>query len=181
MAINEIQYTLNSNNRRDIRRELIELFLSEENGQGTGELSSRYWYTVENYADSSIVLKRPAILNKGFDFTVNIDNIYFKGNKKRRHTNPCHDDIVDILSHVKATYPSEYERVVLQVKNIFEMIEYNFHEIEHMEFIDGDDVKHPVGIALLAIKWLFIEQDITYWNWSGRNKLMNGLEEKGLV
>ena len=36
-------------------------------------------------------------------------------------------------------------------------------------------------IILLAIKWLFIEQDITYWNWSGRNMLYNHLIEMGLV
>jgi len=43
------------------------------------------------------------------------------------------------------------------------------------------EVERPIAIILLAIKWLFIEQDITYWNWSGRNMLMNSLKDKELV
>ena len=33
----------------------------------------------------------------------------------------------------------------------------------------------PVDMICRCIKWLFIEQDITYWNWSGRNMLYNGI------
>ena len=29
----------------------------------------------------------------------------------------------------------------------------------------------PVEIVLLALKWLFIKQDVVYWNDSGRKKL----------
>ena len=28
-------------------------------------------------------------------------------------------------------------------------------------------------LILKVIKWLFIEQDIRYWNWSGRKKFMD--------
>ena len=180
MPFEKIDYNLTSNNRTDIRKELTELFLDEEHGNGTGELSSKYWYIVEQYDDLTIVLKRPAVLNKGFDFTVNVEECYFKG-KGRRHKNPGHDDIVNIFSYIKRNYPTEYEKVANQIRNIFEIKDYCFDEIKHIKFLDGDGIERPIGIALLAIKWLFIEQDITYWNWSGRNMLMNGLEEKGLV
>lgn len=55
----------------------------------------------------------------------------------------------------------------LQINNIYNCIEYNFSEISHMNFIDGDGTERTIAIILLEIKWLFIEQDITYWNWSG--------------
>ena len=35
---------------------------------------------------------------------------------------------------------------------------------------------YPVDMICKCIKWLFIEQDITYWNWSGRNMLYNGIK-----
>ena len=50
-----------------------------------------------------------------------------------------------------------------------------------MYFADYLNNQHPVYIVLLAIKWLFIEQDITYWNWSGRNMLKESLEKDGLM
>ena len=33
-----------------------------------------------------------------------------------------------------------------------------------------------IETILKLIKWLFIEQDITYWNFSGRNMLYKGLK-----
>lgn len=34
-------------------------------------------------------------------------------------------------------------------------------------------VKFPVDHILKAVKWLFIEQDIRYWNYSGKNMTWN--------
>lgn len=115
MALHNIEYNLQSDNRTGIRIEVAKLFTLEESGIGKGENCSKYHYIVEHYGEYSIVLKRPTGLNKGFDFT------------------------------------------------------------------DGDGILRPIAIILLAIKWLFIEQDITYWNWSGRNMLYNQLIEMGLV
>jgi hypothetical protein len=33
----------------------------------------------------------------------------------------------------------------------------------------------PVDALLKVLKWMFIEQDLTYWNWSGRRMLMGGI------
>lgn len=180
MPLYEITYNLTSNNRKNIRKELTELFISEEPGTGKGELSSKYHYIVETHEDTSIILKRPAGLNKGYDFTVNVDNFYFKGARKR-HRNPSHNDIFSALEYAQTNYADDYEKVSLQIKNIYNCMEYDFSEINHINFIDGDSIERAIAIILLAIKWLFIEQDITYWNWSGRNMLMNGLIERGLV
>ena len=38
-----------------------------------------------------------------------------------------------------------------------------------------------VEIVLLALKWLFIEQDVVYWNDSGREKFYNRLKERDLI
>lgn len=53
--------------RRGIRKFVIDQFLDEEAGNGKGDLSTKYIYTVERLTNSNIVLKRPAFLNKGMD------------------------------------------------------------------------------------------------------------------
>lgn len=174
-----LDYRLKSNNRFDIRRELVELFLDEHPGEGRGDLSSKYEYIVEKYGDYSIFIKRPATLNYGFDFVVNVDGAIFRTN--RRHMNPSHNDIFSVLEHTKTLFPNDYELVAEQIYNIYNVHEYDFRELEHIYFIDGDGIETPIALILLAIKWLFIEQDITYWNWSGRRMLMDGLSERGLV
>ena len=78
MPTTYVQHTLQANNRADVRNELVSLFLQEQPGTGTGANASRYRYTVETFNNYSIVLNRPAGLNKGFDFTVNIDGLKFK-------------------------------------------------------------------------------------------------------
>lgn len=48
-------------------------------------------------------------------------------------------------------------------------------------FCDYKGTRHPIQIILLAIKWLFMEQDCAYWNYSGRKMLFDKLLEQGLV
>ena len=105
--------------------------------------------------------------------------MYFK--KNRSYSNPSHNDIFKVLNYVKNNYEHEYDIVAKQIINIFQINEYSFKVLENVVFPDGDGILRPIAIILLAIKWLFIEQDITYWNWSGRNMLYNHLIEMGLV
>lgn len=179
MALKIINYTLLSNNRKNIRREIAKLFLSEEPGTGKGEDCARYHYVVESYGDYDIILKRPTGLNKGFDFTVNVSNMYFK--KIKRYQNPSHGDIISALIYVKNNYPTEYLEISSKIMNIFNCKKFDLENLEQVFFPDGDGVMRPIAILLFAIKWLFIEQDITYWNWSGRNMLMEKLKEDNLV
>ena len=72
------ELTLLPVDRVAMRRELISVFLKEEPGNGNGNAASRYRYDAESYGEYSIFLKRPTRLNKGFDFTVNIEGMYFR-------------------------------------------------------------------------------------------------------
>lgn len=174
-----VQHTLKANNRADIRKELVTLFLREQPGTGTGVSASRYRYNVDTFDNYSIVLNRPAGLNKGFDFTVNVQGMGFK--KQRTYSNPSHRDIIDILQSVKSNNPTQYQNVSLEIRNIYNCVSPNFRNISGITFLDHTNTPRPLEIILLAIKWLFIEQDITYWNWSGRNMLFSSLQNLGLV
>ena len=179
MPTTYVQHTLQANNRADIRKELVTLLLQEQPGTGAGVNASRYRYTVDIFNNYSIVLNRPAGLNKGFDFTVNIQGMSFK--KQRTYSNPSHQDIIDVLQSVKSANPTQYQNVSLEIRNIYNCVSPNFQNISGITFLDHTNTPRPIEIILLAIKWLFIEQDITYWNWSGRNMLFSTLQKLGLV
>ncbi len=180
MPLTKQIHELLAGSRVEARREIVELFLNEQCGTGKDELSSKYEYKVEQYNDYSILLKRPAALNKGFDFIVHIDGMYFKSS--RRHTNPSHNDIIQTLQKVKDSIPEEqYNNIKISIRNIYNLEEFDILSIRNIYFTDCDNQQRPIAIIILAIKWLFIEQDVTYWNWSGRAMLMNGLIDNSLV
>ena len=149
-----INYSLPLGDRISMREYLIQAFLRETPGTGIGDNASRYQYNVEQFGDYSIFLKRPTQLNKGFDFTVNIGGLFFKRN--RRYSNPSHQDIIDALTPVLLT-PSG------------------------ATFCDYAGNEHPIEIVLLAVKWLFMEQDCAYWNYSGRAMFYGVLQENELI
>lgn len=175
--ITNINFTLKANTREGIRREVIETFLDEHPGTGTGDDSSKYNYIVESTKGYKIVLKRPATLNKGLDFTVNIDGMFFKKNK--RYSSPSHIDIINVLKQIREL--DDYENVRRAISLLFECKNFDFKTVQGINFKDYNHVDRPIEIILLTVKWLFIEQDVTYWNWSGRNMLMKKLKEEGLI
>lgn len=180
MPLTKQIHKLLAGTRIDARREIVELFLNEQCGTGKGDLSSKYEYTVERYKDYSIILKRPAALNKGFDFVVHISGMYFKS--KRKHTNPSHEDIINSLQQIKDSVSEEqYNNVKQAIHNVYNLQNPDISTVTDIYFTDYDNKQRPITIIILAIKWLFIEQDVTYWNWSGRAMLINKLQENNLV
>ena len=162
--------------RQEIRSKLITTFLAEEPGTGKGDNASKYRYFVEKLSDGSkIFLERPARLNKGMDFVVNIENFIFysdKPNKKGKFAKipaPAHHNILDDLKEKKLSNPSEYKKLRAEIDNIFNVRPYTHKNIKFKSGL-------PVEILLNLIKWLFIEQDVTYWNFSGRSMLMEGID-----
>ena len=177
--LQEIVFSLIANTREDARKKVVRKFLDENPGTGKGSDCSRYEYTVEYYECYKIVLKRPGTFKKGFDFTVNIRGMYFK--KHKRYENPSFDDIINVLECLKRDIPNKYHFIATEINNIFKLKGYNFSKIKNIEFNDYQNNPHPIGIILLAIKWLFISEDISYWNWSGRNMFMQSLQDKNLI
>lgn len=181
--LHTISYALTSNTRQGIRKELVELFLNEMAGSGTGDNTSKYIYIVENLGIYSIYLQRPAPLNKGFDFIVCVESMYFKINDGRRHRNPSHADVVNILTAYKIQFSDIYPTIQSLIWQIYncQNIDINHLSCNLPTFTNYDGEQIPIALILYCIKWLFIEQDITYWNYSGRNMLFSHLQNNGLV
>ncbi len=162
-------------NRAAIRKQVIMRFLDEEPGTGKGDFCSKYIYEVDTLNDGrKVLLKRPARLNKGMDFTVHVENGGF--GKKGTVDRPSHKDILHDLASKKSSNPVEYEKVQVLIRRIYDCENVEPQEYQSIKF----NVGHPIEAILKSVQWLFIEQDVTYWNWSGRNMLFSKLREEGL-
>lgn len=164
-----------SGTRGQIRRQVITKFLDEEPGTGKGENCSKYIYEVEKLNNGDcIFIKRPASLNKGVDFTVHVENIMFR--ERGFVDMPSHNDIIEDLELKKENDANEYEKVKTLINKIYNCEEVSENEFRCINF----NVGYPVEAILKSIKWLFIEQDVTYWNWSGRFMLFTKLKQHDL-
>lgn len=152
-----------SNNRIDLRKELVNIFLNETPGIGKGKLASRYKYVVKIVDKNEVYLQRPAQFNNGFDFTLNVSGINFNPNG-RATTRPAHKNIIEDLCLKKNTNGNLYNKLRTQIDSI-----YACQEPTKLNFDFGVGLHSE--ILLECLKWLFAEQDITYWNYSGRVKL----------
>lgn len=156
-----------SKNRKELRKQIINIFLDENPGTGKGDLTSRYSYIVKKKNNNEVFLKRPAQFNNGFDFTLNVSNINFNPSG-RSTTRPTHKNIIDDLKLKKKSNEKLYEELRIQIDKI-----YNCQNPDKTDFDFG--VGLDSEILLECIKWLFIEQDVTYWNYSGRGMLYIGI------
>lgn len=164
------------NDRKEIRKQVISKFLEEEPGTGTGENTSRYTYIVEELMNSDkVLLKRPASLNKGVDFEIHVEGIQFR-DRGRNINMPRHSDIINDLKQKKDENNMEYDKVIEIINKLYRCEEVSENEYRDITF----NVGYPIEAILKSIKWMFIEQDVTYWNWSGRAMLYLKLKEEGL-
>lgn len=160
--------------RNAIRMRLVHLFAKEDPGKGKKELASRYIYYVETLQDDlKIYLKRPANLHNGFDFLICIEKYNFATSGKRKRNYPKHEDIINDLKTKKSENPEMYRELYAILKQVHSCHEISDESYASIQFQKGLSVEMIVKI----IKWLFIEQDIRYWNYSGRNMLWAGVPQ----
>lgn len=157
--------------RNSTRRKVVLEFMEEEPGTGRGNYATHYKYYVERLRDGrKVYLTRPAWLKVGFDFLIHVEGETFINGKD----NPSHDDIIQDLVRKKEENTGLFRRLCEMIKRVFDCEDPDdFHE-------DYDDINFEVGLPsetiLKVLKWFFIEQDIRFWNYSGRNMLMRGIE-----
>ena len=172
-------FKLSATTREGVRRELVELFLNEAPGEGKGEKSSKYkYYVEETRKGDKVYLKRPAPFNNGFDFEVHV-NVKFVSsgiNKKGRNysrstSRPAHKHILEDLAAKKAENPTLFFKVAEVIEMVYKLEDISSIDFDSLIFSSGFDTE----LIVKALKWLFIEQDVTYWNFSGRTMLYTHL------
>ena len=173
MAEFAINYNLNVyGDRNKVRMAVVNELSKEEPGKGKDELASRYTYYVETLSDGNrVYLRRPAYLHNGFDFVVCVENYNFNSSGRIRNF-PKHDDIIDDLNLKKAESELQYEKLFAVLESV-----YNCKEIHQEEMMLDFSSGLSSELIIKTLKWLFIEQDIRYWNYSGRDMLWNGIKD----
>ena len=172
MAEHIINFSIDAvGDRNKVRMKVVNELSKEEPGQGKDNLASRYTYYVETLNDGNrIYLRRPANLHNGFDFVVGVENINFNPNGRRR-SYPKHDDIIIDLTEKKKKSSEKYKRLYSVLIKVYKC-----------ESIDDSEMKlifktgFSTELIIKTLKWLFIEQDIRYWNYSGRDMLWNAIK-----
>lgn len=167
-----INYTLNVfGDRNNVRMAVVNELSKEEPGKGRDSLASRYTYYVETLTNGDrVYLRRPANLHNGFDFVVCVENCNFNPDGRKRNY-PKHDDIIDDLKSKKVEDTLKYNK-------LFEVLERVYHcqNISQTEMMIDFSNGYSSELIVKTLKWLFIEQDIRYWNYSGRDMLWNGIK-----
>lgn len=136
--------------------------------------NSKYRYFVENLANGNrIYLERPGRLNKGCDFIIFIENhiLFNNGNDKP----PRHDFIADDLAIKKQLLtPAQWTLLLQAIDSIYkcEPFQTAFAKCNNLPTI-GETYE----LILKTARWMFIEQDITYWSGLGRNMLYKHILE----
>lgn len=158
--------------RKELREKVVHAFLNEAPGTGTGALASKYCYFVETLSDGRrVFLTRPAWLNKGFDFEIRVQDEKFPGGRGRTTDRPNHSVIFEDLKQKLSEAPDTYARLFDLIERIYDCQEVTSKDFEDLTFKTG----FPIDMILAVIKWFFIEQDVTYWNYSGRAMFMSGV------
>lgn len=154
--------------REGLRRKTVEAFLKEQRGFNRYE-ETKYHYIVERLKDKRrIYLKRPT-RRCGFDF-----EIYVQGFTNSEDTRYTFREIVNDLRNKLLEDPNRFQVLYKAVERIYgcEETDLVINDYANMTFRTGEKVE----TILKLLKWMFIEQDLQYWNHSGRNILKTWLD-----
>ena len=151
---------------------IVNMFLGEDGGywKDGKKYATRYKYFVETLSDGRrIYLYRPTYLNRGIDFQVTVEK--YDGLENGR---PSHEDIFEDLKGKKANNPQTYPKLIEAITRVWNCEEPDvvLRDYPQLNFTCG----HSVELLLKSLKWLFIEQDVTYWNYVGREKLLAAIK-----
>jgi hypothetical protein len=158
--------------RHEIVQKVVNTFINtefRERGKGI-----RFYYPVEKLSNGSLLyLRRPGGLQKwNFDFKVDVKEEMGLG--KGRHQ----DITADILNKKKEN-PEQFEKLVQAMTAVYGCSECDVNQVlnKYGDLQSSFKTGANVEILLKVLKWMFIMEDIVYWNYDGRAKLYNYLQE----
>jgi hypothetical protein len=133
-------------------------------------------YPVDELSSGNeVFLIRPAWLNKGYDFKVCVEGWDDSSNPA-----PSHDEIYSDLYWKRENDDQDsFDAICSAVMDIHEGLSPTEVIEEYGNEFDFSVGRKPEAL-LKPLPWLFIEQDIRYWNYTGRDmtiELIKGLQE----
>ena len=167
--------------RHEIVQKVVNTFINTEHEQrGRGV---KFWYPVEQLPsslqllsedkDNRLFIFRPGGLQKwNFDFKVNVTPELGLGKG-------THAEIASDLSNKKQENPQEFVKLIDAIEGIYSGSENDVDKVlaKYPNLQASFQTGAQVDIFLKVLKWMFIMEDIVYWNYDGRAKLYNFLKE----
>ena len=158
--------------RHKIVKKVVNIFIDSENkqrGQGV-----KFRYPVENLSTGKqLFIFRPAGLNKwNFDFKVEVTQELGLG----RGT---HKEIAAAFKDKKKENPRKFGTLLEALTKIYDCSENNVDQVlqSYLDLQTSFQKGVKVDVLLKVVKWMFIMEDIVYWNYKGRKMLYNALME----
>lgn len=106
------------------------------------------------------------------DFVVSVEGLLkFKNGKEKP---PSHDDVINDLKLKKSEDAHKFSELMRLIDKV-----WNCEEPDdvlrgiNLVFTNG----FTIETLLKIIKWLFIEQDMTYWSYDGRGMLKQAIDD----
>jgi len=157
--------------RHEIVRKVVNTFIdSESQVRGKGV---KFRYPVENLSNGKqLFIFRPGGLNKwNFDFKVEVAEELGIGKG-------AHEEIILDFQHKKHENPHKFSVLLQSLAKIYEGSENDIDILlrDYPDLEASFQTGAKVEILLKVIKWMFIMEDIVYWNYQGRSMLYNGLK-----
>jgi hypothetical protein len=170
-----IEWKLEEDTREKLRLAVLMKWAQE--ARGSADAFQRYRYNVEKLPNGGwVYLHRPAFKNKGCDFVVHCDPAIPRDDGKR-FKNPRHQDLTGELKLISQQIADGHTRMFAAVEAVWGCQDVTTVSESLCSGITDPDLAFRAERALKVAKWLFIEQDITDWNTSGRAMLMNGIRD----
>ena len=167
--------------RHEIVQNVVNTFINteyEQRGRGV-----KFWYPVEQLPsslqllsedkDNRLFIFRPGGLQKcNFDFKVNVTPELGLGKG-------THAAIASDLSNKKQENPQEFVKLIDAIEEIYSGSENDVDKVlaKYPHLQASFQTGAQVDVFLKILKWMFIMEDIVYWNYDGRAKLYNFLKE----
>lgn len=166
--LTEARWKLSFGSRQAQKREFARIWLRERRYH-------RYKYVVEKCRDGTrVYLTRPARFNQGIDFQIWAESPASK-KKKTKKVRPSYKWLVRDLRRKLRKRPRLRRELYRAVGEIFDCRNPRSVVRRHPRlFVLPGRTSFEVLMCLL--KWFFIEQDMTYWLGTGRNRLMRHIE-----
>lgn len=153
--------------RHEIVQEVVNTFIkTEHDKKGKG---IAFKYPVEKLKDGQLFILRPGH-KKNFDFKVSITEITgLKGG--------THEEIAMDLRKKKNENPEQFKNLSQILEKIYHCTENNVGLLleNHPKLDESFQTGVKCSVLLKIIKWLFIMEDIIYWDVEGRSFLYNFL------
>ncbi len=153
-------------NRDEIVKRVINVFIETEAvKRGFG---IKFRYPVENLSTGGkLYIFRPAGLNKwNFDFKVDVLEEFGLGKG-------THNDIVSDFKLKKNENPNRFGDFLKVFNSLYTCSENDVDYLleSNPYLMEAFQSGSKLDILLKVVKWMFIMEDIVYWNYKGRTKL----------